>query len=187
MKHMKALLILGCFLVASLNTTCFAKDKLPVDPTQFQDEWITIYLTEDRVCKKCTWRLVRENEIELKNKLGERGIYKATEILGATKHPLWRKFAIHAANHTALPGENILPSAVKEPTFHYNGNHTFAEWTAEFETTPGTEQQMADQIGNGVFQAGFSPLFDDHPFGLPRLAKPLVKFIGPVENERDLQ
>jgi hypothetical protein len=39
-----------------------------------------------------------------------------------------------------------------------DGNHTFAEWTAEFETTPGTEQQMADQIGNGVFQAGFDAL-----------------------------
>ena len=39
-----------------------------------------------------------------------------------------------------------------------DGNHTFAEWTAEFSTTPGTEQQMADQIGNGVFQAGFDAL-----------------------------
>lgn len=39
-----------------------------------------------------------------------------------------------------------------------DGNHTFAEWTAEFETTPGTEQEMADQIGNGVFQAGFDAL-----------------------------
>ncbi len=39
-----------------------------------------------------------------------------------------------------------------------DGNHTFAEWTAEFETTSGTEQQMADQIGNSVFQAGFDAL-----------------------------
>ncbi len=39
-----------------------------------------------------------------------------------------------------------------------DGNHTFAEWTAEFTTTPGIEQQMADQIGNGVFQAGFDAL-----------------------------
>ncbi len=39
-----------------------------------------------------------------------------------------------------------------------DGNHTFAEWTAEFETTPGSEQEMADQIGNGVFQAGFDAL-----------------------------
>jgi hypothetical protein len=39
-----------------------------------------------------------------------------------------------------------------------DGNHTFAEWTAEFETTPGTEQEMANQIGNGVFQAGFDAL-----------------------------
>ena len=39
-----------------------------------------------------------------------------------------------------------------------DGNHTFADWTAEFETTPGSEQEMADQIGNGVFQAGFDAL-----------------------------
>ncbi len=39
-----------------------------------------------------------------------------------------------------------------------DGNHTFAEWTAEFETTPGSEQEMADQIGNGVFQAAFDAL-----------------------------
>ena len=41
-----------------------------------------------------------------------------------------------------------------------DGNHTFAEWTAEFVTTPGAERQMADQIGNGVFQAGFDALKD---------------------------
>lgn len=39
-----------------------------------------------------------------------------------------------------------------------DGNHTFADWTAEFETTPGSEPEMADQIGNGVFQAGFDAL-----------------------------
>ena len=39
-----------------------------------------------------------------------------------------------------------------------DGNHTFVEWTAEFETTPGSEPEMADQIGNGVFQAGFDAL-----------------------------
>ena len=39
-----------------------------------------------------------------------------------------------------------------------DGNHTFAEWTAEFESTPGSEPEMADQIGNGVFQAGFDAL-----------------------------
>ena len=39
-----------------------------------------------------------------------------------------------------------------------DGNHTFAEWTAEFETTPGKEKEMADQIGNGVFQAGFDAI-----------------------------
>lgn len=118
---MKMLWVIVVLLVLSGGQLCYAKKKLPVNANQFQDEYITIYLTEDRVCKKCTWRLLADNKIELKNKLGTRGIYKTTEILGATKHPIWRKFAIHAANNTALPGENILPSAIKNPTFYYDG------------------------------------------------------------------
>jgi hypothetical protein len=39
-----------------------------------------------------------------------------------------------------------------------DGNRTFGEWTAEFECDPGREQELADQIGAGVFQAGFDAL-----------------------------
>ncbi len=39
-----------------------------------------------------------------------------------------------------------------------DGDHTFGEWTAEFETTPGSEQEMADHISREVFQAGFDSL-----------------------------
>jgi len=39
-----------------------------------------------------------------------------------------------------------------------DGNHTFAEWTAEFETKPGSEQETAAMIGRDVFQAGFDAL-----------------------------
>jgi len=39
-----------------------------------------------------------------------------------------------------------------------DGNRTFAEWSAEFDTPPGQERKLADSIGQGVFQAGFDAL-----------------------------
>ena len=39
-----------------------------------------------------------------------------------------------------------------------DGNRTFAEWWAEFDAPPGRERQLADQIGQGVFQGGFNAL-----------------------------
>ncbi|HMN82987.1 MAG TPA: SRPBCC family protein [Burkholderiaceae bacterium] len=39
-----------------------------------------------------------------------------------------------------------------------DGNHTFAEWSAEFDPPPGRETDLAEQIGQGVFQAAFNAL-----------------------------
>jgi hypothetical protein len=39
-----------------------------------------------------------------------------------------------------------------------DGNHTFGEWTAEFETPAGSEQETASMISRDVFQAGFDAL-----------------------------
>jgi hypothetical protein len=39
-----------------------------------------------------------------------------------------------------------------------DGDRTFAEWTAEFDCDPAREQELVDQIGQGVFQAGFDSL-----------------------------
>jgi hypothetical protein len=39
-----------------------------------------------------------------------------------------------------------------------DGNKTFAEWSAEFDPPPGKEQELAESIGQGVFQAAFSNL-----------------------------
>ncbi|MFV2093270.1 MAG: SRPBCC family protein [Hyphomicrobiales bacterium] len=41
-----------------------------------------------------------------------------------------------------------------------DGGRTFAEWTAEFETTPGNETEMARIVSQDVFQAGFDALKD---------------------------
>lgn len=39
-----------------------------------------------------------------------------------------------------------------------DGDRTFAEWSAEFVCAPARERELADQIGRGVFQAGFDAL-----------------------------
>jgi hypothetical protein len=39
-----------------------------------------------------------------------------------------------------------------------DGERSFVEWTAEFDCPPERESALADQIGNGVFQAGFDAL-----------------------------
>lgn len=39
-----------------------------------------------------------------------------------------------------------------------DGDRTFAEWSAEFRTDPGREDEMAQTVGEGVFQAGFDAL-----------------------------
>jgi hypothetical protein len=39
-----------------------------------------------------------------------------------------------------------------------DGNKTFAEWSAEFDPPPGKERELAEQIGQGVFQSGFNAL-----------------------------
>jgi hypothetical protein len=39
-----------------------------------------------------------------------------------------------------------------------DGNRAFAEWSAEFDAPAGQERRLADDIGQGVFQAGFNAL-----------------------------
>jgi len=39
-----------------------------------------------------------------------------------------------------------------------DGNRAFAEWTAEFDCVEGRERELAQLIGQGVFQGGFDAL-----------------------------
>jgi len=39
-----------------------------------------------------------------------------------------------------------------------DGNRTFAEWSAEFDCAPSQERELAESIGQGVFQVGFDAL-----------------------------
>ena len=46
-----------------------------------------------------------------------------------------------------------------------DGNRTYAEWTAEFDCAPDREKQLAQNIGQGVFQGGFDALKRRFPSG----------------------
>ena len=39
-----------------------------------------------------------------------------------------------------------------------DGDRTFAEWSAEFDCPPGRERELADFVGNNVFQGGLTAL-----------------------------
>ena len=39
-----------------------------------------------------------------------------------------------------------------------DGNRTFAEWSAEFDCPPARERELAQLVGQGVFQGGFDAL-----------------------------
>ncbi len=39
-----------------------------------------------------------------------------------------------------------------------DGDHTFLEWTAEFDCPPERETELVNNIGGGVFQGGFDAL-----------------------------
>jgi len=39
-----------------------------------------------------------------------------------------------------------------------DGDRSFVEWTAEFDCDSARERELADLVGNGVFQAGFDAL-----------------------------
>jgi hypothetical protein len=55
-----------------------------------------------------------------------------------------------------MPIRNYIATLKLTPVT--DGNRTFAEWSAEFECEESQERELADDIGQGVFQAGFNAL-----------------------------
>jgi hypothetical protein len=82
---------------------------------------VDIYLTSDRVCKKCIGRYINQNQVELVNKKGQRGVYAANEIVGLDTHPIARKLFLHSLHEIGLPARIIVPQAFdNEPKYlHY--------------------------------------------------------------------
>ena len=61
-----------------------------------------------------------------------------------------------------------------------DGNRTFAEWWAEFDCAPSAKQALAEQIGQGVFQAAFDSLKKVRQVGMIRVRRSAV-IDAPIE------
>ena len=59
--------------------------------------------------------------------------------------------------------ENYIATLTLSPIT--DGNRSYAEWTAEFDCAPDREKQLAQNIGQGVFQGGFDALKRRFPAG----------------------
>lgn len=55
-----------------------------------------------------------------------------------------------------MPLENYIATLKLTPIT--DGNRTFAEWSTEFDCDEAQERELAENIGQGVFQAGFNAL-----------------------------
>ena len=62
----------------------------------------------------------------------------------------------YAIIESGLDLENFVAELKLTPVT--DGNRTFGQWSAEIETAPGKEQEMASFISCDVFQAGFDGL-----------------------------
>ncbi len=70
-----------------------------------------IYLTQDRVCRKCLWEVVDADHVRLTNLSGVKGVYPLREILGVDTHPALRKWIYHSAHGIGVPGPILVPDA----------------------------------------------------------------------------
>jgi Polyketide cyclase / dehydrase and lipid transport len=55
-----------------------------------------------------------------------------------------------------MPIENYVATLKLTPVT--DGNRSFAEWSAEFDCDESAERELAEAIGQGVFQVGFDAL-----------------------------
>lgn len=73
-----------------------------------------IYLTEERVCKACTWKWAENGKVMLINRLGQATVVKPKEILGIDTHPIIRKLTLKSLHGIGKPGPDIVPAAFEE-------------------------------------------------------------------------
>ena len=78
--------------------------------------------------------------------------------IGAAAPKRSRRSAAAQRQKVGLDADPVLRPATFRLTPTTVGNHTFAEWWADFDVTAGGEEAMAAQIGDGVFVAGFEAL-----------------------------
>lgn len=87
---------------------------MPPGPVSLFEKPYDIYLTENRVCKKCVGRVLNdpaatEALVELKNKKGDTGVYRLSEIIGVDNHPVARKLFLQSLHGIGFPAQIIVP------------------------------------------------------------------------------
>ena len=75
------------------------------------------------------------------------------KLLGLSDYDM---FCTYSILESPMGVENYVATLKLTPVTE--GNRTFAEWWAEFDCAPEREAALAEQIGQGVFQAAFDSL-----------------------------
>ena len=65
-------------------------------------------------------------------------------------------FCTYSILESSMGVENYMATLRLTPIT--DGNHTFAEWSAEFDCAREAEAELVEGIGNNVFQGGFDSL-----------------------------
>ncbi len=79
-----------------------------------EDKAYDFYLSGDRICRKCHWRMAGPSHVELTGKNGIRGTYSLEEIIGVDKHPIRRRIHRKSIEGVGIPGRVIVPAAFDE-------------------------------------------------------------------------
>ena len=87
------------------------------EPPKPQTEgWQDIYLTYNRICKKCTMTDNQDGTVYMVNQQGIGANYPAHEVLGVDYHPISRKFIRHLST-TLNPAvaKTLMPYSLEPP------------------------------------------------------------------------
>jgi hypothetical protein len=75
------------------------------------------------------------------------------KLLGLSDYDM---FCTYSILDSPMAVENYVATLRLTPVT--DGDHTFAEWSAEFDCAPEREQDLVATVGGGVFQGGFDAL-----------------------------
>lgn len=105
--------ILCLTLLFNSSTKALSQNKTPY--TQ-KTKYYTIYLLNNKVCKKCSVQQKDADHVWLINKGGAYELVPINQIIGIDRHPIIRRLVWKSLHGIGLPGPVIAPEAFK------NGN-----------------------------------------------------------------